>query len=133
MASSEAVASIKSYLKDIIGSEESSVFSDDILESSIQKFSGRIDAVQCALESLIEEYYSSAEDPMRRGEPTFGPESLPTSSREFFKLPFFKKVCTLLLFTLCLKTLQCNVRSERTRTVTKGHDHNNLIQFVLYC
>jgi len=91
MASSEAVASIKSYLKDIIGSEESSAFSDDILESSIRKFSGRIDAVQCALESLIEEYYSSAEDPMRRGEQTFGPESLPTSSREFFKLPFFKK------------------------------------------
>ena len=100
MASSEAVASVKSYLKDIIGSEESSVFSDDILESSIRKFSGRIDAVQCALESLIEEYYSSAEAPMRRrGEQTFGPESLPTSSREFFKLPFFKKVCTLLLFT----------------------------------
>ena len=121
MASSEAVASIKSYLKDIIGSEESSVFSDDILESSIRKFSGRIDAVQCALESLIEEYYSSADAPMRRGEPTFGPESLPTSSREFFKLPFFKKVCTLLYSLL----------NDRTRTVTMGHDHINLIQFVL--
>ena len=92
MASSEAVSSIKRHLKDILGTE-SSVFSDDILESYIRKFSGRIDAVQCALESLIEEYYNNADTPLRRRGSSSIPESLPTS-RDFFKLPFFKKVCT---------------------------------------
>ena len=125
MASSEAVASIKSYLKDILGSD-SSVFSDDILESYIRKFSGRVDAVQCALESLIEEYYSSgSNDPMRRGGPSFVPESLP-SSLEFFKLPFFKKVCTL--YSMLTKILHCNVLD----TVTK-RDTIIFIWLILYC
>ena len=125
MASSEAVASIKSYLKDILGSD-SSVFSDDILESYIRKFSGRVDAVQCALESLIEEYYSSgSNDPMRRGGPSFVPESLP-SSLEFFKVPFFKKVCTL--YSMLTKILHCNVLD----TVTK-RDTIIFIWLILYC
>ena len=114
MASSEAVASIKSYLKDILGSD-SSVFSDDILESYIRKFSGRVDAVQCALESLIEEYYSGANDPMRRGGPSFVPESLP-SSLEFFKLPFFKKVCTLC--SMLTNILHCYVLDTVTKRPT---------------
>ena len=113
MASPEAVASIRSYLKDILGSE--SVFSDDIIGSYIRKFSGRIDAVQYALDSLLEDYYSAPQGycsappqgyfnapqeyqndsnaPMNRG--AGGSSSVSESFREFCKLPFFKKVCTL--------------------------------------
>ena len=114
MASPEAVASIRSYLKDILGSE--SVFSDDIIVSYIRKFSGRIDAVQYALDSLLEDYYSAphpqgyysapqgyfnapqeyqndSNAPMNRG--AGGSSSVSESFREFCKLPFFKKVCTL--------------------------------------
>ena len=121
MASPEAVASIRSYLKDILGSE--SVFSDDIIGSYIRKFSGRIDAVQYALDSLLEDYYNAphpqgyysapqgyfnapqgyynapqeyqndSNAPMNRG--AGGSSSVSESFREFCKLPFFKKVCTL--------------------------------------
>jgi len=109
MASPEAVASIRSYLKDILGSE--SVFSDDIIVSYIRKFSGRIDAVQYALDSLLEDYYSAPQGycsappqgyfnapqeyqndsnaPMNRG--AGGSSSVSESFREFCKLPFFKK------------------------------------------
>ena len=125
MASSAAVASIRSYLKDILGSD--SVFSDDIILSYIRKFSGRIDAVQCALDSLLEDYYKAPQGynsapqgayysappgyfyappgyynapqeyqqdaAMNRG--AGGSSSVSDSLREFCKLPFFKKVCTL--------------------------------------
>ena len=133
MASSAAVASIRSYLKDILGSD--SVFSDDIILSYIRKFSGRIDAVQCALDSLLEDYYKAPQGynsvpqgvyysapqgayysappgyfyahpgyynapqeyqqdaAMNRG--AGGSSSVSDSFREFCKLPFFKKVCTL--------------------------------------
>ena len=133
MASSAAVATIRSYLKDILGSD--SVFSDDIILSYIRKFSGRIDAVQCALDSLLEDYYKAPQGynsapqgayysapqgayysappgyfyappgyyyapqeyqqdaAMNRG--AGGSSSVSDSFREFCKLPFFKKVCTL--------------------------------------
>ena len=145
MESSAAVASIRSYLKDILGSD--SVFSDDIILSYIRKFSGRIDAVQCALDSLLEDYYKAPQGynsapinipqgayysapqgayysapqgayysappgyfyappgyynvpqeyqqdaPMNSG--AGGSSSVSDSFREFCKLPFFKKVCTL--------------------------------------
>lgn len=115
MASPEAIASIRRYLKDILGSE--SVFSDDIIVSYIRKFSGRIDAVQYALDSLLEDYYNAPQGyysaphqgyfnapqdqeyqndsnaPMNRG--AGGSSSVSESFREFCKLPFFKKVCTL--------------------------------------
>ena len=51
-----------------------------------------MDAVQCALESLIEEYYNEANQQMNNICPTDLLDKKPEKPIEFFKLPFFKRV-----------------------------------------
>ena len=119
MASSDPLTSIKGFLRDILGSEASTDFSDDFLESYIRRFGGRVDAVQCALESLIEEYYNKTNAQMRRGA-DLAPELL-QSPREFFKLPFFKKVCTLLLHHYTVQNI-----------VVTPTEHDHIISLAVY-
>ena len=91
-STSSSLDSLRKWLNDIIGSHSAEIFSDDFLGSYLRQFGGRVDAVQCALESLIEEYYNEANQQMNNICPTDLLDKKPEKPIEFFKLPFFKRV-----------------------------------------
>jgi len=81
---------LKNNLKDIIGKESLNAFSDEYLQHYLNRFNGRVDAVQSVIENLVEEIYNNENRRLNdlikdvpRGN-TDGPI-------EFFKLPFAKK------------------------------------------
>ena len=88
MASISPLQSIRKYLCDIIGEEASKRYSDDFLNSYIEQFQGRLDDVQCALESLIEQFYEIDNERINN----LIPEELrPKEPIEFFQLPFVSR------------------------------------------
>ena len=91
-STSSSLDNLRKWLNDIIGSHSAEIFSDDFLGSYLRQFGGRVDAVQCALESLIEEYYNEANKQMNNICPTDLLDKKPEKPIEFFKLPFFKRV-----------------------------------------
>ena len=104
-----AVQKVRDHLKEIVGDEYKHVFSDDFIKSELNKFNGRIDAVECALEDLIEIHYAEANEQMNKliPEDIFSPNpSKPREPVTFFHLPFVKKVNIFLILPARFKICQ---------------------------
>ena len=104
-STSSSLDSLRKWLNDIIGSHSAEIFSDDFLGSYLRQFGGRVDAVQCALESLIEEYYNEANQQMNNICPTDLLDKKPEKPIEFFKLPFFKRVRLFWFYFILIQQL----------------------------
>ena len=80
---------LRTHLKEILGTDSSHLFSDEFLESYLVQYDGRLDAVECALESLIEQYYDQANKDMNNL--VKGIQGVRDESISLFSLPFSKK------------------------------------------
>ena len=115
-STSSSLDSLRKWLNDIIGSHSAEIFSDDFLGSYLRQFGGRVDAVQCALESLIEEYYNEANQQMNNICPTDLLDKKPEKPIEFFKLPFFKRVRLHILIKQLHRTRMIKISFKRIVT-----------------
>ena len=98
---SSKVQKVRDHLKEIVGDEYKHVFSDDFIKCELRKFNGRVDAVECALEDLIEIHYAEANEQMNKLIPedifsTQTPKPKICEPVTFFHLPFVKKVIYIL-------------------------------------
>jgi len=94
---SSKVQKVRDHLKEIVGDEYKHVFSDDFIKCELSKFNGRVDAVECALEDLIEIHYAEANEQMNKLIPedifsTQTPKPKICEPVTFFHLPFVKKL-----------------------------------------
>ena len=83
------VSHIRNHLKEILGYDSSNFFSDQLIQDYLIQYQGRVDKVECALESLIEQYYEHANKNMNNFVKNIGGAA--DSSVNFFKLPFTKR------------------------------------------
>jgi len=87
------VENIRKHLQEILGTDGKNFFSDDLIRRHLRHYQGRADAIQCALESLCEDYYEESNRFLNDHLPTFAFSSSQTQRGpvEFFQNPFKRK------------------------------------------
>jgi len=88
------VENVRKRLQEILGNDAKNTFSDDLIRKHLNSFQGRADALQCALESLCDNYYEESNKFLNQHLPRF---ALPPDLSDFsdltqsFQNPFKRK------------------------------------------
>jgi len=87
------VENVRKQLQEILGNNARNIFSDDLIRKHLNHYQGRADALQCALESLCEDYYEESNRFLNQHLPSFDlpPELTQRGPIEFFHNPFKRK------------------------------------------
>ena len=89
----EAIENVRKHLQEVLGIDAKNAFSDEVIRKHLSYYRGRADDIQCALESLCEDYYEESNKFLNQHLPSF---SLPADINqrgpvEFFQNPFKRK------------------------------------------
>ena len=92
------VENVRKQLQEILGNNARNIFSDDLIRKHLNHYQGRADALQCALESLCEDYYEESNRFLNQHLPSFAlpPELTQRGPIEFFHNPFKRKKVSIL-------------------------------------
>ena len=88
------IENVRKHLQEILGNDAKNTFSDDLIRKHLNNFQGRADALQCALESLCDNYYEESNKFLHQHLPRF---ALPPDLGDFsdltqsFQNPFKRK------------------------------------------
>ena len=96
-----SVESVRKHLQEILGTEGRDIFSDELIRRHLQNYQGRVDAIQCALESLCEFYYEESNRFLNDHLPTFAlsQSQAQRGPIEFFQNPFKRKKVSFFHFS----------------------------------